>query len=210
MATAIDVITSARYDLRDEEEKKYTNPMLLDFLNRGMKPLCVTLSSLDSDWVNNSTELSLTEDDTYVALPDLFISEINVKIGSDNLTKKSVPWIRNYRVDSSAGEPGYYAIQGENLLVEKKVDQDYTVLFEYAKSEAVLDIDDDMPFNDEFNEVLRQFIVFVASNRQEPELESKTESILLTEEVLRGFFYSALFSKLIARNYVHKKYKTDF
>ncbi len=202
MALASAIITSARYNLRDEDLTQYSDAMLLDFLNQGLRPLCVVLASLRSDWVNASTTLSLLITSQSVALPSDFISDISAKISTKDLVKKSVSWVRDFRISSTTGEPNNYAIQGTNFLVERTTDAAYSIIFEYNQNTAALVATDNMPFNDEFNDILRHFIVLMSKSRNEYTLSS--------DAAIHEFFYAAVFSKLVARNYIPSQVKTDF
>jgi hypothetical protein len=137
--------------------------------------------------------------------PALFISEIRVTIGTDDLIKQSVSKIRERLRNNgtTTGTPYYFAIQGTNILFDKKAAADTTIIFEYNSSVAELDsIDDTMPFNDEFNDILRQFIVLTAKARNKYET--------MTDASLYDFFYSALLAKTVSRNFIPSTYKTDF
>ena len=212
MTTAAELITSVRWDLKDEETVQYSDPMLLDFLNRGLRPLCVTLAALNSDWVNESTTLTLDEDAEYTTLPTNYVSDISVKISSTDLTKKSISWIRNERIDNTAGQPEYFAIQGTSLMFEKAADAEYSITLEYHKRADALTILSEMPFNDEFNDVLRQFMSLVCKSRSEYTTDdgSKNQYTYLSEVNMQSFFYQALFAKTMSRNYIPNMYKTNF
>lgn len=204
MTTASELITSARYDLRDEDSTQYSTPMLLDYLNRGLRPMCVVLSMLKSDWVNTEYDFTLLDTESSVTLPTTFVSDVGVKIGTEDLVKQSVPWIRDALIQNAgnAGEPQYYAIQGTNILFDIIADDDYAGVLEYNTNVADLTTDADLPFNNEFNDVLRQFIVLAG--------KSRNEYALLSDVYIQDFFYQALFSRFVSRNHIPNTNKTDF
>ena len=203
MATVASIIESARWDLRDEEDTQYTDAMLLDFGNRGLRPLSVVLAMVNSDWVNESADLTLALGDSEVSLPSNFVSDITVRTSTSYLDKKSVSAIRRLLVDSTPGQPDKYAIRNTIIMFEKVASVEYTIVLEYNKHEDALVSDGDMPYNDEFNDILRQFIVLVAKSRNEYEL--------LGDAAMQDFFYAALFSKSVARNYIsNSPYRTDY
>jgi len=201
MTTVAEIITSARWDLRDEDETQYSDAMLLDFLNRGLRALITTLSSLRSDWLNDDDNIILASSATSTALPDYFISDITVTIGTTKLTKKSISQIREEQLFSSTGEPSHYAISGLNLHVERAADQEYTIILEYNKGLADL-VSGDMPYNNEFNDVLRQSIILIA--------KSRNEYSLIGDAALQDFFISAVMAKLVARNFIPNTHRTSF
>jgi len=194
MATAADIITSARFDLRDTDETQYSDAMLLDFLNRGLRPLSVVLSMLSSDWVNDTSDLTLASAASTITLPTYFISDITVRISTDYLTKNSVSSIRHTLVDSTSDQPENYAIQSTTMMFERVADAEYTVVLEYNKYEADLASTDTMPYNGECNDILRQFITLSA--------KSRNEYSIMNDAAIYDFFYEALFSKFVARNYI--------
>jgi len=201
--TAADIIVSARYDLRDEASTQYSDAMLLDFLNRGQRALCVVLSQLRSDWVNASASLTLLISSNTVALPTLFISDIDVKIGTESLTKDSVSGIRAARViNTTAGKPTRYGIQGTNMLFDVTTDAEYTVTLEYNTGATALVAGTTMPFNDEFDDILRQFIILCG--------KSRNEYIIVSDAAMQDYFYEACFSKLVARNSIPNVSRMDF
>jgi hypothetical protein len=202
MSTVAQIITSARYDIRDEDATQYSDDMLLDFINRGVSVLCSGLASLSSDWVNSTSNISLSPAISVKALPTYFISDISCRIGTHYLSKKSVSEIRDMLVTSTAGEPQYYAIKGTELIFDRVTDTSYTLILEYNAKNATLTLASVMPFNDEFNDVLRQFIILCA--------KSRNEFIVVSDAAMQDFFYDNVFAKLIARNYVLNLHRTLF
>jgi len=202
MTTAAQLITSARYDTRDEQSTQYSDAMMLDYLNRGTKNLPVTLAMLRSDWVNDTETLTILDGDSEIALPTYFMSDITVLVGTAYLTKCSVSAMRDKQTSASTGDPGYYSIHKTNLLVDTLVDGDLSVVLEYNQSTALLLSGTSMPYNDEFNDVLRQFLVLMCKTRN--------EYTLAGDAAIQDFFYQALFSKVISRNHVPNVNKTDF
>ena len=205
MVTALTIIDSARYDLIDEADTQYVDAMLLDYLNRGLRPLCTALAAIKSDWVNTSTNLTLALGASSAALPTLFVSEIRVTVGTQDLTKQSVTKLRERLRDNgtATGSPNYFAIQGTNMLFDKIAAAATTVILEYNASITELATTAaSMPFNDEFNDILRQFIVLTAKAR------NKYDTV--SDAGMYDFFYSALLAKTVSRNFIPSTYKTDF
>jgi len=203
MSTALDVITSARYNVLDEASTQYSDPMMLDFLNRGLKPLCTALAAIRSDWVNAYTTLTLALGDSTVALPDLFISPIKCTIGTSDLTKQSVSYIRAALRTSTSGQPSYYAIQGANIAFERVVLVDTSILLEYNTSVTPLATTaSTMPFNGEFDDLLAQFVTICAKTRNKYDTVSDTG--------IYSFFYSAVLDKVVSRTYIPNTNNTDF
>jgi len=202
MATAADIILSARYEIRDEEAKEFSDAMLLNFLNRGVQPLSAALVRIKSDWVNDTENITLSSGNSSETLPALFVSDITVRIGTSYLVKKSVSTVRHMLVLSSAGQPENYAIRNTTIMFDKEANADYTVVLEYNKKEDTLLATADMPYNDDFNDTLRSFIVLCAT--------SSANERVLNEASINQFFYASLFSKTIDRTHISNIYETDF
>ena len=205
MATVASVITSGRYDLRDPNITQYTDAELLDYLNRELTQLDKALRSINSDWVHateDSTNL-LQDADSVVAPADL-MSIRSVWFSSDQVLPKSVDDVYYKRKYISAqGQPDYYALEGLNIIFEREADQLYTTLvIHYNAKSTALTSGGDMPFNDRFNESLRQMMVFLAKNRQ--------ELTLVTDAELYNFFTDAVMGEVISRSYSKRRFRTDF
>ena len=205
MATAANLITDGRYDLRDASSTLFTDAELLAYLNRALVQLDKALLSVNADWIRETDEdTDLYEDDDYVDLSSSVVSIRSVWIGSNQIIPKSVDYIDYKRKHiSSQGQPDYYAMKGETLIFEREADQKYsTLVIHYNKKSAVLATTDDMPFNDRFNEPLRQMMVLLAKNRQElsPVMDSE----------LFNFFMDSALGEVITRNYTPRRYRTDF
>jgi len=202
MATAAELILSARYDVRDSDKTQYSDAMMLDFLNRGVRGLVVVLAMAKSDWVNTTEDLILPISTNETDLPEYFISDKSAVIDTTYLIKKPVSTIRDMRLSGGTGKPSSFAISKTNLIVETTVATAQTITLEFNQGVAALLLAADMPFNDEFNDVLRQFIVLLCKTRN--------EYTLVGDAAIQDFFYQALFSKLVARNYIPNIAKTKF
>ncbi len=203
MALVADVIQSARFDLRDENRTQYPDEMLVDYLNRGIRALTSTLGMFQSDWVFETATLPLAIGANFVALPADFATDISAFIVTQELTKRPIEQILETRREGSTdGEPTNYAIQGLNMLFEKAANVAYTITLEYNKKLNTLDLIDAMPFNDEFNDTLRQYVVLSGKNRNEYSLAGSA--------AIQDFFYQSVFNKLVARNYIPNNNRTLF
>jgi len=100
---------------------------------------------------------------------------------------------------NSDGQPRYWAYQGTNLIFDYIADQDYGVVFHFNQKSDTLTTSSTMPYNDEFNEELREAVVLIAQN----ELADVTM-------LLYDTFRAAATTKAIRRNFVPKRYRIDF
>lgn len=204
MAKASAIITSARYDLRDTGSTEYLDPELLDYLNRGQVQLYSVLQSLKSDWVHaTDTSITLLEDGDSVSVPDDFATVRSIWINSDQLTKKDVDFIYYKRqFISGTAQPVFFAIEAETFIFEHAAAAGYALTVYYNKDSTDLVLTDSMPFNDKFNQPLRQIIVLQAKSRNEYDI--------LGDAAIYDYLMDAALAKVISRNHEPKGYKLNF
>lgn len=170
MSTIDTEITSIRYDLRDEDITQYPYALLLDYYNRVLPALASTLASHRSDWVFADTTLTVSSGASTVALPSLFASPIAVEIDDDPLVFKNTRYIKKLQQETSSGTPEYYGIHKTNMIFERVVSSDTSVYVQYNEKETTLVAGASMPYNDEFNQVLKAAVVMMAKNRNEKDI----------------------------------------
>ena len=203
MATINTVITEARYDLRDVNSELYTDTELYYYANRALKNLDDVLSALHSDWVYTETDLTLSSGDNYVAAPTGCIVVRSAWISSTELVKVLPELIYQKRKYISAtGEPYFFAENGANLIFEYTADDDYTVKT-YADIRATALVSGgSMPYNDEFNSLIREMVVTLAHKRNEVNVFPDTE--------IYNFFYTKMIGNVIRRNHTPARTVLDF
>lgn len=204
MALASEIITSARYDLRDADSTEYADAELLDYLNRAQVQLYSVLLGLHSDWVHTTdSNTTLAKDDNSVAVPDDFASVRSVWIGDDQLQKTDVDYVYYRRkFISGTAQPVNFAPEAATLIFDYTADDDYDLTIYYNKNSTDLALTDNMPFNEEFNQPLRQAIVLQAKSRNEYDI--------LGDAALFDFFTDASLAKVISRNFKPKGYRINF
>ena len=289
MATLAELITSARFDLRDYADREYPDPELVEYANRSVIALDSSLLSIDSDWLHQtgtavlasgqnkvtqptrcisirsiwiSDAVSAYTDLTFAAAGDTITSAAladfegddfvaNQYIGIDGTTSNDtediglvtlssvatlvltvnenvivnegagdlsasifpvksedvIQWDRDdiairRKFIGSSGKPQYWAHEGASVLFDHIANQAYGIVFHFNQKSETLTTSSSMPYNDEFNEELRQAIVFIAENREMKISEATTS--------LYDFFRSAANTKAIRRAFVPKRYKLDF
>jgi len=293
MATASQIIASARYDLKEYKGQKMETAELLEYLNRAVIILDGILISKDSDWVHQNaisvalstgqnkitmptrcasvrsiwydSKLVTCSDLTFAASGDTIIStatdfsdyfEANdtigisgsssnntsdigllsiysigddgagsnnkltinedvivdegtgdasatlMRVGENEVLKTSLDYIYYLRKYAATGPPYYWSYEGTNIVFDRQADDDYGLTIHYNQKATVLATDDDMPYNDEFNEKLRAAVVMFAKHRNN-ELDT-------VDMVIEKIFHRAVMTKAIRRNYVPQMARLDF
>lgn len=192
MATIDSEITSARYDLKDEYATQYSDAMLLDFYNRALKNLDAFLGAIKSDWVLESTTVTLSSGDTSVPVPADFMTERKLRYNNNDLHKRNAQQCLEWQQEYSAGTPNYYAPHQGTFIFDREAGADYTIHVYYNKASSTLATGGSMPFSDEFNDVLKQAAVMIAKTRNQYDITRNYG--------LYNFFSQALGQKVVSRN----------
>jgi len=206
MATAQNVIDSARYDLTDYVDGigvgiQFDDAELLVYLNRMIGLLDTELTALQSDLVE-AEELSI---DCVASQAYVDISGLNsglwhrirsVWLGQDKLDQVTLNYMRYTRMFRTAdAKPQIWALYNDQILFPIGAGSAYTDLaIYYDKKTAVLTLSDSMPYNDRFNEFLREMLVMVSRAKKDQNL-ARTDAAYtqmfraraMQEEIARGF-----------------------
>lgn len=178
MATAQSVITNARYDLTDFDDGvgvgiEFDDVELLNYLNRMVDILDATLSSLGSDLVEGEEDsIDTVLGQNYVECSGMNSGLWNrirrVYLGSDCLHQRSLPYMRYTRLYRSGNSrPTIWSLRGTRILFPQGVDAAHTdLLIYYDSKSATLALTDSMPYNDIFNEFLREMLILCAKAKK--------------------------------------------
>jgi hypothetical protein len=177
--TVLNLIGKLRYDLRDTvPEYTYSDAELIEYLNRAVLNLDYELSRVNSDLVAKSSDVTLSSSDTSVDLPTGCILVRDAWIGTAQLNALTPYNQLQYdrQRQSTTGQPTYYCQAGNKVEFNKTADQDYTVKLFYdvrtytsVNPNISLDLvsSDTMPYNDIYNNAIKQAIVLQAKSRNE-------------------------------------------
>lgn len=204
MATAANIITSGRYDLRDTGSNLYADEELLDYLNRVRKLMYSALLAVHSDWVHaTDSSVSLSSGASSATAPTTAASIRSVWYDDDQLVEKPVDYIyyKQKHIDST-GQPNYWAHEGSNIIFERTADAAYTLTAHYNTKGSDLASGDDMPFDDTFNEVIREGMVLMAKNRNEVPGSINAQ--------LYNMFNNQAMADIISRKHCKKNYFLGF
>jgi len=204
MATTVqDIITSARYDLRDHGSQKFDDTQLVDYVNRIITLLDRLLLTKHSDFTMAIADVALASGDYTSTAPTRshFIESIYYE--STLLIKEPlVEVMYRYQMNdqsSSTGVPTYWAYNNGSIFFNVESDDNYTLQAHYHVRTATLTIVDNLPYNDFFNEYIREALVVMAS-------KSKDDKIVQVDMQFYTLFKGAVNDAVIGRNWTAKKY----
>lgn len=210
MATVQEFIDSARFDLRDYQKGlEFDDDELLEYINRMRLALDSMLISLNSSYVHDEGTLTLLTGDNEVdARTNLnsgnWDSIRDIWVLKDRIEKISVDLMFYKRIFiSGTARPQFWSIRGDFILVDQTADQNYTLTVRYNKRTPKLDLTDDMPYSDVFNETFRELLVMHA--------KAKKEGVIApTEQTYMALFRQIAIGQQIRADYKPKYYHLGF
>lgn len=210
MATVDTFIDGLRYDLHDYQKGvRWSDTELIVYLNRIVPVINNALCRMNSDLVHGvETGTDTVASQNYVDLSSMnsgnWDSLRSVWIDTDELRRLSLDEIYYERkfIDSEA-QPYYWALEGEYLMFERACDQAYTdLIIHYNTKEATLTSTDNMPYNDIFNEGIREALVQM--------VKAKNRGEAVNTVAMYRTFESMVMAENIRRNWRPKGYHIDF
>lgn len=205
--TVADIIQSARYDLRDFGNQKFDDAQLLNYANRIIKLLDELLIVRNSDFTMKHAVATLADGDNTAGSPTRTHTIVLLYIDTKRIIKEPLANVmEKYHMNkegSSTGEPGYWAYRGDNIYFNIEADDDYTLDAYYHAKTAELSLDDDMPYNDFFNEYVREGIVNMAEKARE-------DKVAKIDAQFYNMFKHIVDTAVIGRNFVPKNYNMGF
>lgn len=207
------LISDIRYDLRDYGEQSYDDTYLVNMLNRGVKILERELIAFNSDLTKKSTTATLSTSENSVELDNTIDSIIRVYIDQTELYHITLEELYRRRIDvigSSTGQPYYYATwikpsgsDGRAIGFDYTADQDYTISYIYNELTSTLTTSSYMPYDDMFNDYLREGVVLFAQS-------TKDKNIVPVDKLWRDMFRGFLFQTSLASGRMPRYRKKDF
>lgn len=207
MATVATIIQNARYDLGDFGGQKYNDTMMLHYLNRIIPILDDVLISLDADYTKTSESLTLLTGSNTVALPTRCDNIIMVWYNSDLWLKESLDKLMyRYQINvatSNTGTPQYWSYNAANIYFNNIADIDYAITVYFHQRTATLTATDSMPYNDVFNEYVREAIVTMAQKAKDNKIPGVDQQFYATFKAIAERY-------VITRNTHFQNFHIDF
>jgi hypothetical protein len=184
---ANDLYQSIGYDLKDERGLDFGAPLYIDYLNRAIRRLAWAFAKNKFN-INKKigTGLSLTVGLNELTLPTDFLAEDYFYVSTRTTPLKKLDGeleLMKYIGDTSRGEPVNYLIRGSTLIVKPIADATYSIIPLYwyipTKISKMVDI---LPFNEIFDDPIREFIVALAMNRDEYSIEIQNALLMDLEQ----------------------------
>lgn len=203
MATVQDIITSARYDLRDFGGQKLNDAQLVDYINRIIILLDRILINKCSDFTMSSTSMTLSAGNNTATAPTR--GHIIDAVFNDSvlLMKESLSDVMyRYQMNnesSSTGTPYYWAYNNGTVYFNIEADVEYTFTVYYHIRTDTLAITDTLPYNDFFNEYIREALVIMAS-------KARDDKIVNVDQQFYTMFKAAVNDAVIGRNFTAKRW----
>jgi len=180
MATTLSaLIGKLRYDLRDTvQEYTYADAELVEYINRAVDNLDFELSRINSDLVAKKSTVTLSQNAEHAELPTKCILVRDAWIGTAQLNPLTPYSQLQYdrQRQSATGKPTYFCQAGNYIEFNKTADQEYTVTLFYDvgtytaqsnPSSLDLILTDNMPYNDIYNNSIKQAVVLQAKARND-------------------------------------------
>lgn len=203
MATTDAVLTEVRYDLRDTQSSMYSDAELFNYANRALIQLDNVLSAMQSDWVYNEADVSLSSGNDYASIPDGCFLIRSAWISTTELVKTNAEQLYRKRMFiSGTGIPYNFAEVGTQMIFDREADDDYTVVTYYDKRATALATGANMPYNDEFNGMIKEMIITMA--------HKKNEVNVFPDTAIYNFFMERLMGRVVGRDHIPVRHKLDF
>jgi len=207
MATVATIIQNARYDLGDFGGQKYDDTMMLHYLNRIIPILDDVLISLDADYTKTSASVTLLSGNNTVALPTRCDNIIMIWYGTDLWLKETLDQLMyRYQINASTsntGTPQYWSYNSANIYFNTDADTDYALTVYFHQRTDTLASDDDMPYNDVFNEYIREAIVTMAQKAKDNKIAGPDQQFYATFKAIAERY-------VITRNTRFRNFHIDF
>lgn len=130
-------------------------------------------------------------------------SAVIVKKDQNRVYEDSLISLDRRRINNTAtGTPGYFAERRDYILLDCAASTNYGLIMHFEQKSADLTSGGNMPYNDEFNDQLRQVMIEIAKARNS---ENKP-----TDAYLQAIFKNAAMQKAITRKFVPRRYVKDF
>lgn len=209
--TLADFITSLRYDLNDQGEMKWDDDYIVEMFNRGVRVMERELITLGSGLVVHRTSGTLSTGSNTMEVDATVDSVKRVYISQDEVYKISLGMLYRHQIDvigSNTGQPELFATfgkptgsSGRNIVFDYTADSDYTIDYIYNKLTGNLTTTDYMPYDDMFNDYLREGIVVLCQ-------KAKDDKVVQVDNIWRELFRQHMYQYSVTADFA-PRYRVD-
>lgn len=160
----------------------------------------VSIASIGDDGAGTNNEITLNES-TLVNEGSADATGTLMRVDNNEVHKTDNKDLHYERKWGSPAAPYHWAWEGTDILFDNIADQSYGLIIHFSQKSAELQMSSPMPYNDEFNEEIRQGLVMIAEN--------KYDEVSQLSSALERMFKSSARTKQLNRTYV-KRYRRDF
>jgi len=205
--TVGELIRSARYDLEDRGGQKWDDDQMVDYVNRVIQLLDKILITQNSDFTMTHSTTTLPSGDNTVTQPTRSMRITALYRGTNLIYKDELANIMHVfqlnDENSVTGPPNYWAHNATNFYFDIEADDDYTLDAYYHVKSAKLTILSYMPYDDYFNEYIREALVVMAT-------KAKDNKPVNVDMLFLNMFKQAVSSVVVGRNHVKNYYYLGF
>lgn len=195
--TVATFLLDVRYDLNDHGKQKWNDTYLVRMLNRGIRILERELINVGSGLVQTYTTATLAAAANSVELTSAVDSIKRIYISQTELYHITMEQMLRRRIDvigTSTGQPQYFALwikpsgsSGRSIAFDYTADQEYTITYIYNARSSDLTTASYMPYDDMFNDYLREGIVILCQ-------KAKKDDVVPIDNIFRDLFRRYMFA----------------
>ena len=202
MSTVLNLLTAAKYDLRDYGAKEFDPTQMVHYLNRCIKILDRALIALQSDQTLTESSLVVSIDTNSSAVPTANTVNIREIFDDNNTIMVKVSAEELYRMRMNKGNasstPRYWCHIKENVEFDVPAIEEKTYTCYHDSMSTAVTSSGDMPYSGRYDEYLREALILMAQAKKHKKLPQ-------TDAVYLQMFTANLQQDIINRNYVPKK-----
>ena len=202
MSTVLNILTAAKYDLRDYGAKEFDPTQMVHYLNRCIKILDRALIALQSDQTLTESDLVVSAAANSASVPTANTVNIREIWDSDDtimvkVSARELYELRMYKEGDTSQSRNWSHIK-EKVEFDVTADQEYTFTCYHDSMSEVVTQDGNMPYSGRYDEYLREALILMAQAKKHKKLEQ-------TDAVYLQMFTANLQQDIINRNYIPKR-----
>ncbi len=160
----------------------------------------VSIASIGDDGAGTNNEITINES-TLVDEGSADASGTIIRVDRNEVYKSTNQDLHFERKWGSPAAPYYWAWEGTDIIFDNIADQAYGLIIHFSQKSDTLQMSSSMPYNDEFNQEIRQGVVIIGENVY--------DEFSQLSAALERLFKGSARTKQLNRSYV-KRHRRDF